>query len=346
MCTNKRCGGAVVAKRTVSRSDVAAIAGVSRQTVSNVVNESGSFTKEMRERVLAAVEATGYRPNPLARGLSTKRAGNVAVLVESLESPYNGGLVAGICRHLAAKGLRSLMVDLSWLDSDYIGSLTQGLVDGVIIAGGGSETGELIGQLLTRQMPVVGQGIEIPCGIPIINADYSGGIRAILTHLQELGHRRVAFVGEFGSRLSGRYSAYLFWRAELGLSTDLGLAVETPHGQEWTSTGGYQATERLLASGLPFTAVVAPNDAIAFGAMKALTEAGRAIPEDVSVVGWDDVEVSAYMNPPLTTLRTDRDALGRRVVEGLLLSIEHLPVDTSPSEGTLVVRGSSGRASA
>jgi DNA-binding LacI/PurR family transcriptional regulator len=325
--------------------EVAALAGVSRATVSRVVNGSPKVSPAVRAQVERAVAKLGYVPNRAARSLVTRRADSVALVVSEphtrfFSEPFFAGMVRGVSAALAETGVQLQLLiahdvgDRGRLERHVVG----GHVDGVLLA---SLHGDdpLPGTLERAGVPAVLVGRPAGSGpASYVDADNRGGARKAVDHLARRGRRRIAAItgpqdmGVGQDRLDG----YLDGLAAAGLADDL---VEAG---DFTEEGGAAAMGRLLARpGPPVDAVFAASDLMAAGALRALRAAGRRVPDDVAVVGFEDSAVARYAQPPLTTVRQPIEEMGRQAARLLLAKVAgetggmHLILDVE-----LVVRAS------
>jgi DNA-binding LacI/PurR family transcriptional regulator len=326
---------------------VALRAGVGRGTVSRVINGSPQVSERTRQLVEAAVAELGYVPNLAARALVTRRTDAVALVISESEDrvfaePFFAGLVRGISAGVAAAGRQLVLALTSGHERPLEHYLTPQHVDGVLMA---SLHGDdpLPGRLRDRGLPVV-LGGRPPGGFDgaCVDVDNVGGARSGVAHLVERGRRRIATItgprdmGAGQDRLAG-YCAAL---AAAGMAADASLVVEG----DFSEVSGLAAMRELLARHPDVDAVFAANDPMAAGALRALREAGRRVPDDVAVVGFDDSPVSRMTEPPLTTVRQPVEQMGREMAEMLVELISGHEPDTQrsavlPTE--LVVRASS-----
>jgi DNA-binding LacI/PurR family transcriptional regulator len=327
---------------------VAALAGVSRATVSRVVNGSPKVSPAVRAQVERAVAKLGYVPNRAARSLVTRRADSVALVVSEpharfFSEPFFAGMVRGVSAALAETGVQLLLLiaqalpDRGWLERYVVG----GHVDGVLLA---SLHGDdpLPGTLERAGVPAVLIGRPVDQAAPgsYVDADNRGGAGTAVGHLARRGRRRIATITgslDMGVGLD-RLEGYRDGLAGAGLA-GAGELVETG---DFTEEGGAAAMGRLLERpGDPVDAVFAASDLMAAGALRALRAAGRRVPEDVAVVGFEDSAVARYAQPPLTTVRQPIEEMGRQATRLLLAQVAgeaggmHLILDTE-----LVVRAS------
>ncbi|MFE5335639.1 LacI family DNA-binding transcriptional regulator [Isoptericola sp. NPDC056573] len=331
-----------------SARDVAESAGVSVSTVSRALASTGRVSPATRDRVVAAAARLGYQPDPTARGLRMGRTHAIGLLVPDLENPYFASVTKGVQARARALGYAVFIVD-SEEDATSETALVRELarrVDGVLLASPRSSDHDVLG--LAGDVPTVLVSREVGA-LPSVAVDDRDGVSQALRHLYVLGHRRVAVAaGPVSSWSSERRSDGLRRAAESldGLSL-VELGAFSPY-----FSGGFAAADHVLAQDV--TAVVAFNDLMALGMLGRFRERGVKVPDDVSVVGFDDVAVATLVSPALTTIRVPRTRLGRRAVDLLVgeLGSEDPParvdagarpgpaVDRLPVE--LVVRGSTG----
>lgn len=342
-------------RRRVTLKDVAAELGLSPATVSVVLNRSpvaDSIPEETQERVFAAARRLRYRPNHLARSLRSRRTRTVGVLVPELDEPYATGVMAGVEEHLLSEGyfylIASHRADEELLE-EYLELLGSGRVDGLL----------LLASTLARapELPaVVVSGHRQLAGVTNVVVDHDRAVRGALGHLIELGHERIAFVkGQPGSAdTDDRWRAILEAAGELGIEVREELTCQLlgdPTGRhsrtEQAYREGYEFGGRLLAGTSPFTALFAFNDVSAIGFIRAVLDAGLGVPEDISVVGFDDIQSAAFHNPGLTTVRQPLAEMGRTAGRILLDRLDGTSYpDFVVVEPELVVRGSTGPAPA
>ncbi|KAF2414884.1 LacI family transcriptional regulator [Microbacterium sp. B35-04] len=322
--------------RRVSMADVAARAGVSGQTVSRVVNGSPRVDPETRTRVEAAMAELGYRPHRAARALRTGRTQTIGLVVSTLASVGNSRMLQAVADAAAARGYALTVVTLG-ADGDVSAAferLSDQGVDGAIVL---NEATERVREADLRAAGLTLVVVDSPRDdrFGIIETDHAGGARGAVNHLLELGHETV-------HHLAGPAGSFAAAERERGWRDGLeaaGATVPAVVRGDWTSASGFAAASALLIDGV--TAVFAANDQMALGLLRALAEAGHAVPDHVSVVGFDDVADAADYRPPLTTVHQDFDALGARAVAALVDGIEAgapAAFETVPTR--LVVRAS------
>ncbi len=327
----------------VSLKDVATVAGVSIKTVSNVVNGYPFISVETRSKVQAVIDELGYRPNLSARRLRNGRTGLVALSLPEL-TPY----FAELAEHLAAAAEGSgltVLIDRTGGERRHeqvsASGIRRDLTDGTI-ASPLSMTGEDIERVKPGH-PIVLLGERLAhVGVDHVAIDSVAAAGTAIEHLAARGRRRIAAIGTArrpGGTVALRQRGYREALRRAGLPEDRALMgdVELFHRRD-----GYDAMRGLLSRRPELDAVFCFNDLLAFGAMRALQESGRRVPEDVAVVGFDDIEECRYSNPPLTTIAPDKVTLAEQAVRLLLQRMDDAtgePQEVFP-DYTLQVRAS------
>ncbi len=328
-----------MAQKTVRIQDVARAAGVSTATVSRALSNPDILSETTRKVVQEAIRATGYRVNQAARNLRKQRAGAVLVLVPNLGNPFFSQILAGISARFSNSDYSVLIKDTDGLadhDAGLVDYFLDGRVDGMISLDGGlSQT-----QLNTFETSGASGKIVFACEwvhdcpLPSVRSDNAKGARLAIQHLHELGHSKIAHItGPQGNVLTAtRREGVLLERDRLGL----------PARPEWIIRGdfsmqsGHDAAARIRAMKDRPTAVFCASDMVAFGLIAGLTEAGIRVPHDISVVGFDDIEMSQFYIPALTTIRQDRRRLGCRAADLLLERLDPLTAERADSAIELV----------
>lgn len=305
---------AVAAARTdgkVTLEMVAKAAGVSPSTVSRILNGTAVVADDKRLVVDQAIAALGFVPNPVARGLAGGRTLSVGVLTQSIDSPFYGGALGGIEDTLTAAGYSPLFVSGHWNavhEARSIEVLRSRRVDGIIILTGRLSDPSLVA--LAQSLPVVvtGRTLKAP-QLASLNFDNFEGGRLATHHLLQQGHRRIAFItGD--TRHPDAKDRQRGYRAALeaaGVAYDPALVVPG----NYTEESGRLAVERLLDSRASFTSIFAANDQMAFGAALGLHRRKLRVPQDVSLVGFDDVAGAVFSIPPLSTVHHPVAELGQ-----------------------------------
>ena len=327
------------APRSPSMAEVAARAGVSHQTVSRVLNDASLVKEETRLRVLAAIEELGYRRNYAARLLATNRSRRIGIVSAHL-ALYGPSMIATAVQEAGqAEGYGVSLEGLTVFSPDALGGavdrLSELAVEAIVVAVAHREAAEMTRSLRLAVPVVMVQGVD--AGQPLAaGIDQEAGALLAVGHLLDLGHRHVAHVSgprdwvEADHRRDG-------WRQAHEVR---GMLPGPELDGDWSAASGYRAGLKI-AEDRDVTAVFAGNDQMALGLMRALHERGRRVPEDISVVGYDDVPESAFYWPALTTVTQDFSELGRRAL-GLALAAVRGEEDATVEqiEPTLTVRAS------
>jgi LacI family transcriptional regulator len=329
----------------VTMADVAHEVGVSMMTVSRVINEKGDVSPATRQRVLDAIDRLGYRPSSIARSLATRRTGTLGLVVPDVANPFFAEVARGVEQVAYAEGYNVFLCNTDEdpeRELDVLGSLEEKRVDGIVLCSSRLDHDDL--QMVMESHPavaLVNRSVEVTDheAAAVLVDDELGG-RLSTLHLLDRGHRAIGFLsGPQGShsgqrRLAG-YAAVL---SESGM----------PRDADWVERGapvaesGRTAALKLLARHPELTALICYNDLVAVGALGACRELNKRVPEDVAVVGFDDIPLAALVTPPLTTCRIPRHELGVKAVEALLSQIRGEPTLAREVvlEPTLVVRAS------
>lgn len=327
--------------------DVARHAGVAVSTVSLVINRKGKVSPATRARVLQAVAELNYHPHRSARGLVTRRSGNLGFILTknrfSRAEPFYTRVFLGT--EFEARG-QDYYILLTTVEENFRGEevprfLLERDVDGVIFAG--KVPLRLIEYVRDEGLPIVLVDYFPPRGqYSAVLIDNVGGAHLAVSHLIHRGHRRIAFIGgdlEHPS-IHDRLEGYRQALEQAGIQPDDALVVTD---QPYTAVSdGYEAARELLLRGQPFTALFAANDAMAIGALRHFQEKGISVPDQVAIVGFDDVESATTVQPALTTVRVPKEELGaiaiRRMVE--LINHNDRAVSRTIVPTTLVLRES------
>lgn len=330
--------------------DIAKKAGVSRSTVSRVVNGQPYVRKSVRERVLKVIQETGYHPNVAARTLASQRSWMIGlVLPRSVSSffadPYFPRLTQGIAQACNDNNLTLglFLVGAPEDEEKIIPRVSRkGFLDGILVQSG--EVGDhLIDRLVTSNVPLVVVGRPFHDNqVSYLDVDNVQGAYQVVAHLASLGYRRIATItGNTHSTVGlDRKEGYLKALVDAGLAVDPALIVEG----DFTEAGGYRAMQQLIPARPQ--AVFAASDVLALGAMRAARDAGLQVPGDVAFVGFDDLPLAALPDPPLTTVHQPIYEFGVRAVEILIDLIENgsTPPRKVIMHTELIVRASCGAA--
>jgi DNA-binding LacI/PurR family transcriptional regulator len=330
--------------RLPGMQDVARLAGVSHQTVSRVLNFHPNVRPETKARVLAAISELGYRRNTAARALVTRRSETIGLV--TVNTALFGPTSTLLSVEAAARqaGYFVSVASLSVADAAHITHAMEHFmsqaVEGVVVIAPRIDVAKAA-EVFGASVPVVLVAADVPKSPDYrsVSVDQQAGARMAVRHLIDLGHRDIAHLAGPTEFYDGR-ARIRGWRLEM---KDAGLKVREPLIGDWSPDSGYHLGRELIRQGLP-DAVFAGNDQMALGFMQALAELGYSVPQDVSIVGFDDIEGSAFFRPPLTTVRQDFGALGLLCMDILTAAIEgRAPQDIAHIAPQLIVRASSAR---
>ena len=308
--------------KRVNIADVAREAGVSVQTVSRALNNKGEISQETRERVLETVKRLGYRPNTLARGLVTQKTATLGLVVPDIANPFFSEVVRGAEDAAHHEGYSLLLCNAMedpTRELEALRTLEAQRVDGIVLCSSRLSDSDLAA--MTGRLPavvLVNRDWTTPA-FPSACIDDEAGALCGTQHLLCSGRRAIGFLAGPSASRSGLHRGAGYRRALLaaGQSVNPELSVVCKPDLE----GGYGAARRLLARGPELDALLCYNDLVAVGALQACASEGRRVPEDVALVGFDDILLAGLVTPPLTTLRSDRRRLGGEAVRLLLQAV-------------------------
>jgi DNA-binding LacI/PurR family transcriptional regulator len=292
--------------------EVARLAKVSTATVSRTINGSDKVTAETAERVRRAIETLKFYPNTNARALGSGRSNLYGLIISDITNPFFPELVKSF-EDVAVQFGQEVLVANTNYDAHRmevcVSRMLQRKVDGVAVMT--SEMDEhLIEEMNSRSIPLIFLDTGLPQhGISNISVDYAAGVDAAVEHLSALGHTSIGFISGPMNLTSAqvRRNAFVQSMKRKGLGLNQEMIEEANHRME----GGHDAMKRLLRKKSRPTAVLASNDMTAIGAIGAITDSGLKVPHDISVIGFDDIQLSAYTQPALTTVRLSRQAIAK-----------------------------------
>lgn len=324
--------------------DVAVLANVSKATVSRAFSVPEKVNPETRKKIMEAADRLQYQPNVLARAMITKQTGNFAFVIYGeqapvITNPFYGEILAAVVSKTVEMNRSMFIVSDDKIRTDAASLVLQKQVDGIIFAS--QPNSEMLLRSAEKGIPhvLINHLTELSESYSLLCDDYNGMKQAV-DHLSELGHRRIGFLNGYFTEFikQRRYQGFVQAMAQNNLRFDPGIAV----------TGGasvheaMESTKAMLLGDSPPTAVVCANDMLAVGAIKAASRMGLRVPEDFSVVGFDDSSLCAIADPELTSIRIDKQRMGQLAVECLAAQIEgkEWPYPTITMETDIIVRAS------
>ncbi len=324
---------------------VAEAAGVSPSTVSRILNGTARVSADKESAVRTAIESLGFSPNPVARGLAGGRTASIGVLTQTVSSPFYGEAHLGIEAALREEGYIPLFVSGHWVEAEErkaLDELMSRRVDGVIVLAG--RLSDRVLQTYARQSPMVvlGRAISGSQAHSLFFDNRAGALMAT-RHLIEMGHRRIAYIaGDTGhDDAVERLEGYRDGMRQAGLPIDPKLIAKG----DFTEQGGMLAVNRLLDSGIPFTAIACSNDQAAIGALLALNRRNMRVPDDVSIIGFDDVAPARFSIPPLTSVHLSVYRAGEAAARKMLKLLRGETTSEVLPEPRLAIRESTRRLS-
>ncbi|MER3386412.1 MAG: LacI family DNA-binding transcriptional regulator [Microcella pacifica] len=329
----------------VTIADVAALAGVHKATVSRALNDAtrGQVNVETLRRVQKAAKSLGYVPNVMARGLRTRLSMTVGVIIPDLTNPIFPPVIRGIENYLSPRGYTALLANTDSRDAlerSAVNSLLERQVDGFLIATG-VEDHPIIPALFERAIPAVMVNRDagnVP--YPLVSGNNAAGVTAAVAHLKELGHRRIIHLAGPSNFSTSRIRAESFVRACHEAHVQ-GTVIDVP---SLSAEDGEKSVDALLAERQTFTAIQASNDLLALGALRSLRAHGLRCPQDVSVIGFNDMPFAEEFSPGLTTVHVPLQEIGTESARILLDSIESRTISSVAVmlPVSLIVRSSTG----
>lgn len=308
-------------------SEVARQAGVSLMTVSRVINQKGDVSPETRQRVLSVIEHLNYRPSGIARSLATQETRTLGLVIPDVSNPFFADITRGV-EHLAyAQGYHVFLCNTEEdpeRELALIQSLEEKRVDGLVLCSSRLPQDVLI-DLLPRLPAAVLINRRLENGYQDLSEwvsldDVRGGCLAV-EHLLRRGHNQIGFLAGPGSSYSGQQRQQGYLQAMQGAGLEVTAGWITPCQPSFA--GGYQAAHQLLTTCPELTALFCYNDLVAVGALQACADINRRVPEDLAVVGYDDIPLAAMVTPSLTTCRVQRHELGAQAVTALMNRIKN-----------------------
>lgn len=314
-----------------TRSDVALEAGVSVTTVSHVINKSKNVTKEVEDRVNQAIRKLNYKPNIVARSLATNKTHQVAMIVDNMKNPHYNEILEGAHQTAYARGYLLSVVPISYTSPQSIDNLVNRGFEGAIL----TLPRSIVQDYIPDYFPTV---IIEDC----IEIDYKPAFNNMVTLLQNSGHKKIAFLSGLKLNNPDHYRYYYFKKAleNVSLPLDESLIIDGDSDQKTDEKSGEIAMEKLFERNKPFTAVFASNDLMAIGASSVIKRKGYSIPEDYSIVGFDNIELSKFIYPSLSTFSINPVKVGEILMKSLINLIEGRDLVKVQTEISFIERAS------
>ena len=333
-------------KSNITIRDVAKVAGVSHQTVSRVINNKGEIRESTRQKVLDAIEQLDYRPSRIAQSMSTKRTYTIGLLVPNIANPFFSDIVTGAQNLAEEHNYNIFLCHTKWKpekEERFLASLADHKVDGVIINSSRVDA-KILTDFAEQVCPIVLGGRRLQHkNVGLVGWDNEYGGRLIAEYLEGKGYKQIGIVA--GPPTDPTMSNALRIDGVLNALTELGFELKDEHlvHGSMDSNGGYIATLELLRKAPEITTIIAHNDLMAIGAMRACRELGMRIPEDCAIIGYNDIDLSAMVYPSLTTVRVNRINIGRAMLRRMLEMVNNPDEEYPPmllSDGGFVPRES------
>ncbi|WP_165443938.1 LacI family DNA-binding transcriptional regulator [Lachnoclostridium sp. Marseille-P6806] len=327
---------------------MAKAAGVSSATVSFVINKPEKVKKETYDRVMQAIRELEYHPNFVAKSMATNQTMQLGIVLEDISNPFSAGLVTGFENAANDKGYFVNVCTTSGRVHDYFESFLERQLDGIFVTAlpYKFETDRLY-SLVENGVRVIASGnINVDHKrVAAIENDYIDAMDQAISYLHSLGHRSIAYVSGLSSTFAYdlRYAGYIKALKKYGMEFDPRLYVDGKTPYRTGMNEGYRGVESLLGSGARFTAVICTNDLMAIGAIRALEEKGMHVPDDVSVMGFDGIELGKYTLPSLTSMGFDQFEFGKQAFEMLHASMTNNVVGYSCNPLKLIERDSASK---
>ena len=304
----------------VTRLEVAKLAGVSESTVSRVINESGYVSRDVKVRVLQSIKELNYVPNRIARSLRMQESKQIACVTQSITNSFYSEIVTGIEEIALTNDFTFSLFQVNRKKSDFLKMALEGFYDGIIILSPFEVMRIIDLEEIHKSLPTVMYwDRELPTTIPHVFIDLKEAMRNLVRYLICQGHKEIILLSyKFNEPWENpRYQGYVEAMKEYGIPIKpyYMVFVEELHD---TLTVGHQLMTKFLNEGHSFSAVVGSNDLLALGAMRAIMERGKRVPDDISVVGIDDVELSNIFLPSLTTIQIPKRLIGQTLMKQLL----------------------------
>lgn len=332
-----------MSEKKITIQDIARTAGVSKSTVSRVLNNSTPVNEGKRRLVLEAMKGLDFKPNVFARSLAGGCSMTIGVITQKMDSPFFSMVTTGLIEGLTGSDYSPIFVDGQWRPDQQkaaINTLLDRNVDGLIMLGGDLESEVLTGLVRGKPTVIVAKQLKGWQDHSVAIDNFEAARRAV-QYLLDQGHQKIAHIGGILGHddAQARYKGYFAAMQQAEIKSFDDLFVEG----DFSSMSGVLAVENLLSRGISFTAIFAANDEMAYGARLALYRQGIRVPDDVSIVGFDDQPNSAYMTPPLTTVAQPAVEMGIATARIILGKLNHSEYEVPVLPAQLVIRESVAR---
>lgn len=310
----------------ITRKEVAKYAGVSEQTVSYILNGSRKFSDDIVARVQNAIQVLHYKPDMIAKSMVTKRTNTVAFIVRDIANPIFPSLIHGFQERACEFGYSVYISDIAGrVDIEsQIADLVSRRIDGVYLSlMFEAEMKGIIDRFLANDIKVVVGNKNKKADVPCVRVDFNLGMQMIVEYLSQMGHKDIVYLDGLDAETDDDERRTAFTDAYSALFGREPYIVKNSPPFTTNVEDGYNLTSELLSKKVPFTALVATNDLMAYGVIDCLRTNGYKVPQDVSVVGIDDILYSKYINPPLTTLGYDYRKMGWEIFDALKFTIDN-----------------------
>ncbi len=329
--------------KTVTIQDIANVANVSKSTVSRVLNGTAGVHPDKRKAILAATHKFGFQPNVVARSLANGRSLTIGVLTQNIGSPFYDAISQGVIAGLQDSTYSPIFMDGQWERTSEISAIKALIgrrVDGLLLIGGALSGNDI--SRICKDLPTIVIARQVPSRkLPCVFVDNVDGGYIATKYLIENGHRKIAFIQGLPQHQDAidRFAGFCRAFKESGIQLDRRLVLDG----DFTAIKAECSVNRLCESRLKFTAIFAANDASAFGARLALYRRNIGVPDEVSIVGFDDQMESAFLTPPLTTVRQPAQEMGNLASRALFDLLNGKPFKSQLLKGCLQIRESVAR---
>jgi LacI family transcriptional regulator len=329
--------------KSLTIQDIAKRARVSPSTVSRVLNSTAKVAPKTRDLVLSIIAEANYKPNLFAQGLAGGQTRTIGILTQLFGSPFYDVILRGILNGIEGSGYMPIFADGNWVYDQEMSAIQMFLnrrVDGLILLSGATPEEKILEAAAQLPVVVIGRNIKGLENQSLCFDDFQAAYRAV-QYLIDAGHRRIAHITGLLQHQDAieRRAGYLQALKDAGIEADPNLIMEG----DFTEASGMMAVEMLLMRGKNFSAVFASNDQMAYGVRLGLFRRGLRVPDDVSIVGFDDQGPSAYMIPPLTTVRRVPIEIGETAIRAMIRLMKGEKIALEAIESTLAIRDSVAR---